>query len=74
VWVDCFTQFPLSHDDAKRLQDAGFKLCLVSPELQGRNAETEIPMLAKLLADRNIIAEAVCTKRPDLWETLAADV
>lgn len=72
VWVDCFTQFPLSHDDAKRLQDAGFKLCLVSPELQGRNAETEIPMLVKLLADRNIVAEAVCTKRPDLWETLAA--
>lgn len=73
VWVDCFTQFPLSHDDAKRLQGAGFKLCLVSPELQGRNAENEIPMLAKLLADRNIVAEAVCTKRPDLWETLAAN-
>jgi hypothetical protein len=73
VWVDCFTQFPLSHDDAKQLQDAGFKLCLVSPELQGRNAETEIPMLAKLLVDRNIVAEAVCTKRPDLWEKLAAD-
>ena len=73
VWVDCFTQFPLSHDDAKQLQDVGFKLCLVSPELQGRNAETEIPMLAKLLVDRNIVAEAVCTKRPDLWEKLAAD-
>ena len=73
VWVDCFTQFPLSHDDAKRLQDAGFKLCLVSPELQGRDAETAIPMLAKLLADRDIVAEAVCTKRPDLWEALAAN-
>lgn len=73
VWVDCFTHFPLSHEDAKRLQDAGFKLCLVSPELQGRDAETEIPNLAKLLSDRNIVAEAVCTKRPDLWETLAAD-
>lgn len=73
VWVDCFTKFPLSHDDARRLQDAGFRLCLVSPELQGRNAETEIPLLAKLLAERNIVAEAVCTKRPDLWETLAAD-
>ncbi|MGY1449119.1 phosphatidylinositol-specific phospholipase C/glycerophosphodiester phosphodiesterase family protein [Pseudomonas chlororaphis] len=73
VWVDCFTQFPLNHDDAKRLQEAGFKLCLVSPELQGRNAETEIPMLKKLLVERNIVAEAVCTKRPDLWETLAAN-
>jgi hypothetical protein len=73
VWVDCFTHFPLSHNDAKRLQDAGFKLCLVSPELQGRDAETEIPKLAKLLADRSIVAEAVCTKRPDIWETLAAE-
>lgn len=68
VWVDCFTQFPLSHDDARKLQEAGFKLCLVSPELQGRDAETEIAQLAKLLQERNIRAEAVCTKRPDLWE------
>lgn len=72
VWVDCFTQFPLTHDDAKRLHEAGFKLCLVSPELQGRNAETEIPMLFKLLKDTNIIADAVCTKRPDIWESLVA--
>lgn len=68
VWVDCFTHFPLMHDDAKRLQDAGFKLCLVSPELQGRDAEVEIPQLAQLLLERNIPADAVCTKRPDLWE------
>lgn len=68
VWVDCFTQFPLLEQDAKRLKDAGFKLCLVSPELQGRDAATEIPQLASLLKARNIVADAVCTKRPDLWE------
>lgn len=68
VWVDCFTHFPLMHDDAKRLQDAGFRLCLVSPELQGRSAEEAVPQLAKLLVERNIRADAVCTKRPDLWE------
>jgi hypothetical protein len=68
VWVDCFTQFPLSGDDAQRLKNAGFKLCLVSPELQGRDAETEIPALASLLRERNIESDAVCTKRPDLWE------
>jgi len=68
VWVDCFTHFPLSAQDAKRLKDAGFKLCLVSPELQGRDAKVEIPHLASLLKERNIVADAVCTKRPDLWE------
>jgi len=68
VWVDCFTKFPLSGEDAKRLQDAGFKLCLVSPELQGRPAETAIPELAKLLADRQIAADAICTKKPEIWK------
>lgn len=68
VWVDCFTQFPLSGADALRLKNAGFKLCLVSPELQGRDAETEIPAFASLLRERNIDSDAVCTKRPDLWE------
>lgn len=72
VWVDCFTHFPLSNVDATRLKNAGFKLCLVSPELQGRNAETEIPLLAALLAERDIQADAVCTKRPDLWEKLVS--
>jgi len=70
VWVDCFTHFPLPHIDAKRLKQAGFKLCLVSPELQGRNAEREIPLLASLLKERDIVADAVCTKRPDLWEKM----
>ena len=71
VWVDCFTRFPLSHEDGQRLKKAGFKLCLVSPELQGRDAETEIPLLIRLLGDRGIQADAVCTKRPDLWEKSA---
>ena len=70
VWVDCFTRFPLSGSDAMRLQQAGFKLCLVSPELQGRNAEEEIPQLAGMLSERGISPEAICTKRPELWEQL----
>jgi hypothetical protein len=68
VWVDCFTRFPLSEYDARSLKDAGFKLCLVSPELQGRDANVEIPHLVSLLKERNIAADAVCTKRPNLWE------
>jgi hypothetical protein len=68
VWVDCFTRFPLSGADAARLQQAGFKLCLVSPELQGRPADREIPALRALLAERGIVADAICTKRADLWE------
>jgi hypothetical protein len=72
VWVDCFTRFPLTESDARRLKDAGFKLCLVSPELQGRDANIEIPQLSSLLKEWNIVADAVCTKHPDIWETAVA--
>ena len=68
VWVDCFTRFPLTEHDARSLKDAGFKLCLVSPELQGRDANVEIPHLVSLLKERNIAADAVCTKHTNLWE------
>lgn len=68
VWVDCFTRFPLAKRDADRLHDAGFRLCLVSPELQGRDAETEIPAMRDLIASLKIEIEAVCTKAPDLWK------
>lgn len=67
VWVDCFTRFPLDKAQSDRLTTAGFKLCLVSPELQGRDAESEIAALRALLTDQGIDAHAVCTKRPDLW-------
>lgn len=67
VWVDCFTRFPLSADDAVRLREAGLKLCLVSPELQQRTGDDEIPRLRALLAERRIDPEAVCTKRPERW-------
>lgn len=68
VWVDCFTKFPLNRQTASRLKAVGFKLCLVSPELQGRNEETEIVELAGLLAEDGIYPDAICTKRPDIWE------
>lgn len=68
VWVDCFSRFPLSFDDVKHLKGAGFKICAVSPELQGRSPDLEIPELVELLQRQNISLDAVCTKRPDLWE------
>ena len=68
VWVDCFTHFPLTKDHADKLKKANFKLCLASPELHNRNHESEIMNLVNLLNDRNIKFNAVCTKRPDLWE------
>ena len=68
VWVDCFTHCPLNYADSIKLKQAGFKLCFVSPELHGRDAEIEIPATWAYLNEKKILADAVCTKRPDLWE------
>ena len=67
IWVDCFTRFPLAHASAARLMDAGFKLCIVSPELQGRHAASEVPLMRQLLQKEDIPFHAVCTKEPKLW-------
>lgn len=68
VWVDCFSKFPLSSDDGRRLKEAGFKMCLVSPELQGRFEANEVIEQRQMMLDINLNMDAVCTKRPDLWE------
>ena len=67
VWVDCFTRFPLDRASADRLRAAGFKLCLVSPELQGRTAAEDVGALRAHLAEQGIAADAVCTKTPERW-------
>lgn len=64
VWVDCFTKFPLGAEEVSKLREAGYKLCLVSPELQGHSLD-RIQEFRQKSIDFDI--DAVCTKRPDLW-------
>ena len=64
VWVDCFTRLPLDDDTYARLSQS-FKICIVSPELEGHDL-SRIPEFVRQLAPYEI--EAVCTKRPDLWK------
>jgi len=69
VWVDCFTRFPLDRAAWLRLQDGGFRLCLVSPELVGRAPESEIATLRRMFAAWAVEPDAVCSKLPTipLW-------
>ena len=69
VWVDCFNKLPLKIDIFDKLRNANFKICLVSPELQGRTDDLEIMNIAKFMNDNNLKVDAVCTKNPDLWKT-----
>lgn len=68
VWVDCFSRFPLTGAEAGKLKALGFRLCLVSPELQGRNGIQEVPEMRALLHQEGISPDAVCTKLPALWQ------
>ncbi|MBF0175272.1 MAG: hypothetical protein HQL63_00270 [Magnetococcales bacterium] len=67
VWVDCFTRFPLTEHDVRQLGEARFKLCLVSPELQGRFDPEEIRSLRATLQSMHLSPAAVCTKFPQRW-------
>lgn len=68
VWVDCFTKLPIDAKGYERLKRAGFKLCLVSPELQGRKGDHFIEALADDLKSLGIEMDAVCTKTPEAWK------
>jgi hypothetical protein len=73
VWLDCFTKFPIGITEYSALKSAGFKLCLVSPELQGRDAVTEIPEMANFLRENEMVMDAVCSKRTDLWSDMGLE-
>ena len=48
------------------LKQNGFKLCLVSPELQGHSIQDTIS-LKKLINQEAIDVDSVCTKVPEIW-------
>jgi len=67
VWVDCFTKFPLDLNAFKMLKSAGYKLCFVSPELQGFTDHSFVKKFRQEIDQLGIKGDAVCTKYPDLW-------
>ncbi|MBI5698782.1 hypothetical protein HZC35_00540 [Candidatus Saganbacteria bacterium] len=63
VWVDCFSQMPLTPDIYARLKEH-FKICLVSPDLLGRGEEIKSyrNMLGQMPPD------AVCADDWEAWQ------
>lgn len=57
IWLDSFISLP-SKNVCSILKNSGFKLCLVSPELQGRTEDGSHLF--------NMV-DAVCTKNINLW-------
>lgn len=59
VWVDCFNRQPVTFEEVANLKQAGFKVCLVSPELQGGTEADKVNF-----EDLISMSDAICTKFP----------
>lgn len=66
AWVDCFDGEPMDAAELKRLEGRQ-RICLVSPELQGKPDDW-----IHRFKDLYPLADAICTKKPQMWRSLAA--
>ena len=67
VWLDSFTGNWHHLSEVKNLVAKGYKTCLVSPELQGRNLDEEYGAINDVVRTLGLKLEAVCTKKPEVW-------
>ena len=67
VWIDFFTKFPVNFEIYKILKKNNFKLCLVSPELQG-HPNSKCLDLKQFIKSNEMYFDAVCTKKVKFWE------
>lgn len=70
VWVDCFTKLPMKREIFLKLKEWGYKLCLVSPELQGQ--EEKISVYAQQINNEKIEFDAICCKERNIkvWKEM----
>ena len=67
IWLDYYGSFPLNDVELEKLKEANFKICLVSPELQGFSYSIT-KEYAFQISNKNFIFDGVCTKFPSLWK------
>ena len=60
IWVDCFTKLPITHENYLEMKQMGYKLCMVSPELEAQ--PEKLCDYKEYLTREGIIMDAVCTK------------
>lgn len=60
IWLDCFSKIPIDKKEYDELHSLGYKICFVSPELEGRDEDIET--YKKQLKDAGIVMDAICTK------------
>ena len=68
IWVDCFTRLPIDRESYHELKRMGYRLGMVSPELEGQSEKIET--YRGELAKNDIEMDAICTKvyNVEKWE------
>ncbi len=67
IWLDCFKNYTFSIKNLKDLKKYNFKLCLVSPDLHGRNLKEKDKQFFKKLKKNKIIPDMICIKKNNLY-------
>jgi len=71
VWFDSHTgDWSYLREAFKQLANMNVNKCLVSPELQRSNFESELLVLKRLIVSLPVNFDAVCTKYPKQWELI----
>ena len=70
IWCDSFNLLTIDPIQIKKLKDAGYKICYVSPELHGTIYEENIALLQKWMQSNAIYPDAICTKHPKKWQSI----
>lgn len=60
IWVDTFTRLPVTKDIFAEMKELGYKLCMVSPELQGQPEKIE--SYKEQIKREGMAFDAVCSK------------
>jgi len=66
IWLDVFNGIPINQKEFNQLKMAGFQICLVSPELHGRDPSEIVPFKTKM-KELKFNVDAICTKYPEIW-------
>ena len=68
VWLDCHSgDWSFLKRALPETSKLGIHTCLASPELHGRQVDSEMNQIKKILSDINLEPTAVCTKNPAIW-------
>ncbi len=60
TWIDCFSRFPLDQKTYAELKRCGYRICIVSPELQGR--PEKLAEYRDFMKQENILPDAICCR------------